>query len=140
MRALHRLGDWMHREPWSVVAAGLVVMHTAVVALYLTGGAVSTVPFTQEQIRAAISSPAIPAAHLIAALLLALAIQAPRVRDIAPAVSFGIWLATSAALYFAAQRRIPPLAKWGPVLAIGFAIYAFVLIFCWDRGDDERAH
>jgi hypothetical protein len=136
---MHRLHDWMHREPWSTWACVLIVVHTGVVALYLTGSAVSSVPFTREDVQTVISAPYLSTAHLIAALLLAVAIVSPRWRDIAAPVSFGLWLGTTLALYLAALVRVPPLAMWGPVLAFGFVLAALILMMQWDRGDDHGA-
>lgn len=138
VEALQRFTEWARREQSSLWAMVLVVVHTGVPALYLTGSAVSPVPFTRDDVQTVIRSPFLPVSHLATAVLLALAVTSPRLRDLAAPVSLGLWLGTAAALYFAAASRVPPLAMWGPAFALGWMIAAGVLTLVWPREDDHE--
>lgn len=133
---LHRFGHWAHREPLSLIAVVCAVAHLIVVALYLTGQAVSSIPFTASAADTIVNTPAIWIAHIIAASTLALGVANERMRGVASYISFAVWLGYSVALLLAAKFREPPLGLVGFGLAVGFSLISLVLLYLW-RGRDE---
>lgn len=134
--ALHRFGRWAHREPLSLIAAVVAGAHLAIVALYMTGQAVSTVPFTQDTAATIVNTPLVWIVQLIAAGGLALGVANDRMRGVVSYISFAVWLGYAIALLLAAKFRQPPLGLVGFALAIGFSAISFVLLYLW-RGRDE---
>lgn len=123
--------------PWQYQAAVLAAAHAAIVVLYATGLAISSVPFTHSGVHSVVASPLVPGFHLVAAVALASGVLWRRVRDIASVCSFSVWAPYTAALTLSALLRTPHLALVGPVMAASLAAFALGLVLCWGH-DDER--
>lgn len=136
-RALDRWHNWIARERWTPIVWILIGWHAAITVLYLVGRAVSAVPFTDHAARSVVSSPAIPIAHLAAALLLAAALCWPGLRGAGAVASWVVWCGYTVAVGAAAQLRVPQLALVSPVLALGIAVLAGYVVIGWTAGDDD---
>lgn len=128
--------DWIRGQPDRPFV--ILFAHLLVVLLYCTHRAVSSVPFTSGTTHSVISSPVIPALHLLAFTCLAWAMLCPKHQGCGAVTSLFTWASTTVALYFAATQRNPPLALWAPALAGVVTVAAFLMAVRWGVDGDDR--
>jgi uncharacterized membrane protein len=118
----------------------LLYGHLVVVVLYLTGNAVTPLPFRHATIRTLVDSPILPTLHLTcaAALLLGLTVATSKTaRGTIAFVDLWAWVFTTVTLYQGANDRTPHLSKLGAGLASVMCVAAFLMLKRWGN-DAER--
>lgn len=131
-----RAREWTTKQPDRPFV--ILFSHILVVGLYLTDRAVSAVPFTSGATHSVISSPMVPALHVVAFACLVWAMACPKHQGCGALVSLGTWASTTVALYFAATQRNPPLALWAPALALVITVATFLMAVRWGVDGDDR--
>lgn len=130
--------DWVGTVPWPFPAA-LILGHCAIVAVYVTGTAVSTVPFRSDSVRTLITSPLTPLAHLLCAGLIAAGLAWRGAwRDVAGSASTACWVGYAVLLFVSARTRIPPLGLAGAGMAATIAALAFLVAVGWRDDTAEK--
>jgi hypothetical protein len=131
-----RWHDWVGNVPWPFPAL-LVLAHAGIVGVYVTGTAVSDVPFRSDNVRTIITSPITPLAHLVCAGLLCAGLAWRGTwRDLAGAASAPVWVGYTVILFVSARTRVPPLGLGGAVLSAVVAALAFLVAVGW-KGDES---
>lgn len=131
-----RATSWLRTQPDRPFV--ILFGHVAVVTLYITGNAVSKLPFSDSHTKQLISSDIIPTIHGAAALILLLAISLHRYRGIAAGASLVVWAVTTASLFVASHQRVPPGAYWSFALSTVITVAAFLMLVRWGVDGDDR--